>query len=113
MRMSPPITLRELARFLGHDFTRNDLKRLRRRIRNREEILGVQILMGNGDSNAPHTTTIPILREYMPEIFDRKNEGIDFIKAELAKYEERFDELKGRDQALARKLRALEAKLTP
>lgn len=107
MKLYPLLRIKELAPLLGLTPDRNTCLKLIRDIQAREGYLGVTILQKGPLPNSAFTTTIPLLRQHMPELFDRKDEGIEFLRTEIKKYEEAFSELRSRDNALAASIRRL------
>lgn len=110
-KLHAPLTLAELAKLLGYDSDRASRLRLLRRIRAREQLLGEVILRKSPGRTSPLTTTLPILREACPDWFDSRVEMENLLREYVGEIEEQIDELRGRDDALAKKLVRLEQRI--
>lgn len=111
-RLARSLKLRELAVLLGRETHRASIVRLMREIRSREAILGETILRHQSTApNSPLVTTLPVLKETFPEWFDSRVEMENLLRSYIGGLEDRLDELKGRDQVLARKILKLEKRL--
>lgn len=110
-QLAPPMRLKELAKLLGRSTDRASILRMVRQIRTRELILGEKILRAGRGKTSPLWTTLPVIRECLPEWFDSRAAMERLLREYLDEIEERLDELHGRDDILAAELRELRDKL--
>lgn len=110
-----PLTLGVAARELGFPGERRTAEmRLRRYLRRREVVLGVEIMqMSVGPRQARYTVTMSQLREHCPELFNTRSEAEELLCAQVEEIEDRLAALQRQDEALAATMtRALAAKAT-
>jgi hypothetical protein len=68
--------------------------------------------MRTGDARNSHTVvTLASLRTYVPELFDRKAEGLEMLRQELAEYRQDIAELKKGQRAIASRVRMVQQSL--
>jgi molybdenum-dependent DNA-binding transcriptional regulator ModE len=98
----------EVAKLLGYT-SKMAHRRALRYLRRLEGSLGVKLLTVTGTGRQTrYTTTIPVLREHVPELFYRRDE----TQEALREYIEDFDEkLESTNRRLVKKIEALEVRV--
>lgn len=111
-RFSVYLTVSDILRLQGLPVVRKEKKRLQRRLVARERSTGANFLHRTSDApNAPIMATLADLRRYMPELFDRREEAIEFLKESIEELRQDALEGKARDKALAARCRSLSERL--
>jgi|GEM_PF-4137031 len=113
-RLTTYMTVGELARLLGLPPIRQHKQRLRRYLESRQRSTGKKILHRLSDSpNSTVVFTLATLREYCPELFDRREEALETIREEFAVLRQQILELKQRDNTIAASVRDLKKRVYP
>jgi len=113
-KLARPIGLRQIAKLLGHEKpTRADTMRVFRYLQRLERNDGVRILHKSGAGQGTrYFTTIPVLREFVPELFYRREETQEALRESVEDLDEKMtrkiDWLAGK---ISNKIQALEARL--
>lgn len=102
------LTLRDVAELRGLDWSPAVKQQLWRALRRRESETGVTLLL-KPDGERTLKTTVELLRDYMPEWFSRRDRAAEKLANRFAKYDERFAVQQLKTNALAARIRALEA----
>jgi hypothetical protein len=106
VRLSPTLGLRAAAAELGWSDSRHSARRLARYLRRKERVLGVQIIQRTSDAqNACQFVTLATLRQYCPELVDRRSEALEIIREHVNGLHDSVAELRLRDSALAARIR--------
>ena len=101
------LTLREAAELVGMGAGRTSARKLGRLLRKKERRTSAEILFRLGDSpNSPVVTTIPVLRQHCPELFDTREEALEIVREYVEKLKESVAELRQVDRSLAARIRA-------
>ena len=98
------MTLTEVARLLNQPLgVRAAEMRLRRLIRRREKVLGVEIMQRIGSEASPrYRVTLARLREFCPELFDTRSTAQELVREKVEQIEEELCRLKNQDEAIAK-----------
>lgn len=100
------LTLREAAELVGMGVKRSSARKLGRLLRRKERRSRTEILIRLGDApNAPVVTTVPLLRQHCPELFDTREEALEIVREYVDDLRDAVAELKLRDKALAARIR--------
>lgn len=97
------MTPRELAIKLKWPTDRKSIRKLIRRIKAKERVLGQQIFIRL--SGGRLQTTDALLRHHMPELVQTRDEMQEMIKEELDHIQEQIATLNVRDRALAARIK--------
>ncbi len=115
LRLSTPMTLRDLAIAMGRPPRASTLRGLARLLRARERRLrrdGHEVELLHADvPKRPATVTLAQLRAYMPELFDTHDEIVSAVRAEQEAIEEAIEEMRARTELLGKRLRAAEDRI--
>jgi len=106
------ITLGELARSQGWPSDRKAIAQLRNRLLARQRTIGTAFLVKMSVGGVPggkFYTTLPMMRRYVPELFDEPAEGVDLVKTLMASVDKRLAEMQATIDRLRRRLKVLEA----
>ncbi|MGZ3423125.1 MAG: hypothetical protein ACXVEE_35010 [Polyangiales bacterium] len=104
------MSVAEVARALGYPVTtgRAGEKRLMRYLRQRERLLGVEILQRIGTDRVPrYRVTFAALRAHCPEMFDTRVELTELLREQVAEIDEKLNRLDRQDELLAEELERL------
>lgn len=110
VKLSPPMTPRELAERLGWPTNRAGLKRLIRCIKRKERILGQQIFWRLPGGRLQ--TTVAVLRYHMPELIETRDEVSERLKEMVNSLEEKLAALAANDRSLGARMRKLNARVS-
>lgn len=105
-RLTTYLTVADILRLQGLPVVRREKKRLTRLLLARERSTESGFLVRASDSpNAAILVTIASLRQHMPELFDRREEAVDFLKEAISELRQAEIESRQRDKALAARIR--------
>lgn len=104
-RLTALMTPRELAERLGWPTEKYAVRRLVRRIKARERVLGEQIFMRMPGGRL--MTSDALLLHHMPEIVRTRDEVTEKVRQNLSSIEEKLAILDVRDKAIAARVREL------
>lgn len=103
------VTLKEVARLMGWGTSKTSLQHLRRRLTAKQELLGQSFLVKLGPAeHSPWVTTLPLLRQHCPELFDKPAEALDMLAEAAASLRQEIALLRRQNQDLRARIRQLE-----
>ena len=103
-KLSPPMGLADIVKLMGKTPTESAVQWLRRTIKRRERMLGEKFLHQT-KPRGPHTVTLAVLEEKMPDLFSRSD--VTPVVDALGELHEEMDELREREEILNKKYREL------
>lgn len=101
------LTLRQLAEYLGYEYSKRVRMQLWRALNKRQNEVGVQLLL-RPDGERAYKVTIPLLRDHMPEWFNRRDRAAEKLGKRFDRHDVKMAVLSGKYNALAARLRQLE-----
>jgi hypothetical protein len=114
IRLSPTLTISELAEKLGMPRGRTSRQKLLRRLRAREAATDQRFLVKLGPGrNSPVGVSLASLREHCPTWFEKRDEAAEMMREQMAHLQEQIRELRARDLVLAAKIRELRRERSP
>jgi hypothetical protein len=104
------VTLRELSELYGWSTSRAAVRRLRKRLLDRQRLTQEPFIakLGTGP-NSPLLTTVPLIRKHCPEMVDRPAEALDMVADVMNRLKSDMAELRRENQALRHRVKVLEA----
>lgn len=104
-KLARPVSMKEVAKLLGYT-SKHAHRRALRYLRRLERDTGAKLILSTGDGpGTRHTTTIPVLREHVPELFYRRDETQEALREHVEDFEEK---LESTNRRLVKKIEALE-----
>jgi isoleucyl-tRNA synthetase len=104
------LTLEEVAKAIGREWCPAERKRILREIRARERAAHAKILIdiSTGGTRPCWRTTSPLLRQHMPEWFDRRDRVAELLTKRLETNDAKWRRQEMLNRHLAMRLRTLE-----
>ncbi len=109
VKLSAPMTPRELAQHLGWPTDRKGIKKLIRCIKRKERALGQQIFWRLPDRRLQ--TTVAVLRYHMPELIETRDEVSEKLKEMVESLEEKIAALARTDRVIGANVRRLRTRV--
>ena len=114
-QLAKHVTLKELSTLYGWNTSRSALRRLKKRLQDRERVSGAQFLqkLGTGP-NSPLVTTVPLIRLHCPEMVDRPaevNDALNMVAEVITKLRAEVGELRAANKDLRAKVKVLETEI--
>lgn len=114
-RLARPIGIGEIASMLGYTEGSKSGRhqKVLRYLRRIEKETGAKILTKTGSGNqTKYTTTIPVLREHVPELFYRREETQEALREYIEEMDEKLIRKTGwLAKTISNKIQALEARI--